>query len=273
MSGDSLMVSGQATIGIDAEDIEIGAVELKNADTDDRAKIAATAVIAEGDIAVAVQAPVLGATDDVSIDVDAGGTISGKLRGLLKSILTYLPVLGTSSGGSSETSIAGWLQTIIDWVTTLGVSTDPKVVTDLDGTIQQYLRGLVDIFDTRTMAPTMTHIVDSGGAYVPNMATDIDPVGLDSSKTRSAYIEIVVDQDDHGGGAGDAVGVWTVETAGAVGVYDSLTLDDGTTSIPVEAGVTFTRQIEIPTLAAPLIKVHYVATSGDAIADVYISLK
>lgn len=65
-------------------DIEIGAVELKNASTDDRAKVATTATIVEGDIAIAMHDPVLGATTGAAILWDTNGFIQQYLRGLIK---------------------------------------------------------------------------------------------------------------------------------------------------------------------------------------------
>jgi hypothetical protein len=65
-------------------DIEIGAVELKDGASDTRAKVGTVTTIAETDDAIAVQAPVLGATTDAAVTTDANGTISAKLRGLIK---------------------------------------------------------------------------------------------------------------------------------------------------------------------------------------------
>lgn len=72
------------TVTVNASDIELGAVELKNAADDTRAKVAASGSVAEGDSVLAVQAPVLGATSDAAVTTDTTGSLSGKLRGLIK---------------------------------------------------------------------------------------------------------------------------------------------------------------------------------------------
>ena len=76
-------LSDDSGISLDASDIEIGAVELKDHTTDDRARIAATDTIAEGDIAVAVHDPVAGVTSGAAVITDANGTIQQYLRGLV----------------------------------------------------------------------------------------------------------------------------------------------------------------------------------------------
>lgn len=87
-----------------SSDIQIGAVELKNATTDDRAKIAATGSVAEGDNALAVQAPVLGMTTDAAVTTDAAGTLQQYLRGLvvhLVALLARIPVIGPQLAAAS----------------------------------------------------------------------------------------------------------------------------------------------------------------------------
>jgi hypothetical protein len=100
-------LSEDSSIAIEVGDIQIGAVELKNAATDDRAKVAATSSIAEGDIGVAVQAPVLGATSDDAVDTDTTGTVSGKLRGLVKLMVNFLSRLPASLGASGGLKVEG----------------------------------------------------------------------------------------------------------------------------------------------------------------------
>ncbi len=78
-------------VTLTAGDVEIGAVELKNATDDTRAKIGATAAIAEGDNVVGVQAPVLGATAGAALDADGPGTLQQYQRGLLKAFLARIP--------------------------------------------------------------------------------------------------------------------------------------------------------------------------------------
>jgi hypothetical protein len=90
-----------ATATLAAGDLEVGAVEIKNAATDDRAVVAATGSVAEGGLALAVQAPVLGATTGAALDADGTGTIQQYLRGILKYILARLPALGPQTAATS----------------------------------------------------------------------------------------------------------------------------------------------------------------------------
>ena len=80
----------QATLSVG--DVEIGAVELKDAATDTRAKIVATGSITEGDIGVTVQAPVLGATTGAAVITDAAGTVQQYLRGIVRWAFERMPV-------------------------------------------------------------------------------------------------------------------------------------------------------------------------------------
>lgn len=81
-----------------AEDVEIGAVEIKDGTADTRVKVAATGSIAEGDAALAVQAPVLGVTTGAAVVTDAAGTIQQFLRGLVKLIVAKITVILDSFG-------------------------------------------------------------------------------------------------------------------------------------------------------------------------------
>ncbi len=76
-------------ISVNGSDIQLGSVELKDADTDDRAKVKTASTIAESDKVLAVQAPVLGATGDTA--ATSTGTLSAKLRGLLEAFLARVP--------------------------------------------------------------------------------------------------------------------------------------------------------------------------------------
>lgn len=83
--------AGHVQATLDVGDLEIGAVELKNATTDERAEIGVATTIVESDIAVAMQAPVLGITTDAAVITDAAGTISAKLRGLIRWAFERMP--------------------------------------------------------------------------------------------------------------------------------------------------------------------------------------
>jgi hypothetical protein len=146
-------VTNDTASSIVTGDVEIGAVELKNATTDDRAKIAATGSIAEGNNALAVHAPVLGASDGAAITADGSGTLQQYLRSLLKATGWYDDAAATSTG-----TLSAKLRGIL---TAIGATDGAKVVTDANGTVQQYLRGLVSLasgwtVNTGAVAGTVT---------------------------------------------------------------------------------------------------------------------
>lgn len=72
------------TVTVNASDIEIGAVELKDGATDTRAKVGASTAIAESDNAVAAHDPSGGKTTDAAVTSDANGSRNSFLRGLVK---------------------------------------------------------------------------------------------------------------------------------------------------------------------------------------------
>lgn len=65
-------------------DIEIGAIEVKDGTTDTRAKVGVGTAIAESDNALAVKDAAIGTTTDAVVATDAAGTLSAKLRGVVK---------------------------------------------------------------------------------------------------------------------------------------------------------------------------------------------
>lgn len=77
---------------LEAGDIEIGAVELKNATDDTRAKINPGASLADADNLVGVKDPAVGLVADAAVSTDAPGTLSGKLRGLIKLLVDIISV-------------------------------------------------------------------------------------------------------------------------------------------------------------------------------------
>src|SRR3990167_5132217 len=120
-------------VTIETGDIEIGAVELKNATDDTRAKITALSGIVSSDVGLPVTDPIsnaaLGVTTGAAVVTDANGTIQQYLRGLVKLIVAKIGV--TVAAGDDATE---------------GTTTGAAVVTDADGTLQQYLRGLVKLW-------------------------------------------------------------------------------------------------------------------------------
>jgi len=168
-------VQAELSIG----DVEIGAVELKNATDDTRAKIAATASISEGDNAVAMQAPVLGATADAVIVTDAVGTLSGKLRGLVKWAFERMPAsLGqTTMSASLPVTLAS------DGAGgAIGTTADAAIITDTTGSLSGKLRGLIALWlgglkageahigevGGKAIAITVTPTLTVGATYVAN---------------------------------------------------------------------------------------------------------
>ena len=128
-------------LSIDPSDVEIGAVEIKDGATDNRASVSA-----EGGVLVKIDQTTPGTTDSVSVATgqgagatigvttgaavvtDAVGTIQQYLRGIVTLIAAKIGV--TIADGDNAT---------------LGVTTGAKVITDANGTIQQYLRGIVHL--------------------------------------------------------------------------------------------------------------------------------
>lgn len=96
-------------VQIETGDLEIGAVEMKNATTDDRAKVAASGSVAEGDVVIGVQAPVLGATTGAAVVTDANGTLQQYLRGLVK--------LFVAEDFATQTTLAALLAAVNDYPT------------------------------------------------------------------------------------------------------------------------------------------------------------
>ena len=93
----------------EAGDIEIGAVELKNATDDTRAKVGPAATIAEGDNTLGTHDPALGALADAADKAGGATSVLAKLRGavqLLADLIAKLPAtLGpqTAAGSVSVT--------------------------------------------------------------------------------------------------------------------------------------------------------------------------
>lgn len=79
-----LPVEVSGGISLDAGDLEIGAVELKDASTDTRTKISASTSIAEADNALAVKDAVNGVTTGTAVVTDSAGTHQQYLRGIIK---------------------------------------------------------------------------------------------------------------------------------------------------------------------------------------------
>lgn len=141
----------KVTATLESGDIEIGGVEIKNGTDDTRAKVAATGSVAEGDNALAVQAPVLGITTGAAVTTNANGTLQQYLRGLV--------TLFIAEDFATQTTLASVLAVA-------GATTGAAVTTNADGTIQQYLRGLVTLFIAEDFATqtTLAAVLATAGA-------------------------------------------------------------------------------------------------------------
>lgn len=104
----------QGGLSLGAADIQIGAVELKDGATDNRAKVAVGTSIVETDIAVAVRNPSMGLMADASV-VEASNLASAwSMVSLLKGLLTKLRLTGSSS---LQVWLANSLTAGVDFVT------------------------------------------------------------------------------------------------------------------------------------------------------------
>jgi hypothetical protein len=148
-AGGSQAGQSNANVAVTTGDIEIGAVELKNAVDDTRAKIGTVSGIATTDAGIAVTDPVanaaLGTTAGAAVITDATGTVQQYLRGLVKLVAAKIGV--TIADGDAAT---------------VGVTTGAAVITDANGTVQGYLRGLVKLWIAGLTAGE-AHVGEIGG--------------------------------------------------------------------------------------------------------------
>lgn len=86
------VTSGMPTTDIDVSlatgDVQIGAVEVKNAVDDTRAVVAAGTAVTEAGNTLAVKDPSVGVTTGAAVTTDAVGTVQQYLRGLIKILAT-----------------------------------------------------------------------------------------------------------------------------------------------------------------------------------------
>lgn len=118
-----------------AGDLEIGAMEVKNAVDDTRAVVGLPSAISEASNVVGVHIPVLGSTLGAALDADGTGTIQQYLRGLLKAFISRIPTDPAKESGKLTEAVA-----------VLGTVDGAAVNADSNGAIQQYLRGLIKAF-------------------------------------------------------------------------------------------------------------------------------
>jgi hypothetical protein len=180
--GDALRVDAGLTID---GDIEIGAVELKNATDDTRAKV--SAAVLEGDNALAVHDGALGTTTDAAVTTNAAGTLSAKLRGLVSLIASLVHAEDSAASSGHQGLLA------------LAVRRDtPGVTTDADGDYSELqvsstgrLRVTLDRSGTAT--DTADQTVDNTGGGVTILAANANRRGATVQNTGAATIRVTVD--------------------------------------------------------------------------------
>lgn len=125
-TGATWQAQASVSVTLNAGDVEIGAVEIKNGTDDTRAVVGTASGIAEANNALAVQAPVLGVTTGTKVITDANGTLQQYLRGIVHLIISKIGVTVASGDDVTE-----------------GATADAAVITDATGTVSGKLRGLV----------------------------------------------------------------------------------------------------------------------------------
>jgi len=184
-SGSTLSIA----VALDAGDLEIGAVEIKDGAADIRQTVlaASTAAAATDKAAVVALHPIstamnagaasattlravlatddpavsaLGGTTGAKVVTDANGTIQQYLRGLVTFFANALGA-GTAAAANRVT-----LASDDPAVATLGATTGAAVITDANGTIQQYLRGLIKQWIAGTL------VVGAGSNLIGRTAAD-----------------------------------------------------------------------------------------------------
>lgn len=141
-----LKVDISSQVQLQAGDIQIGAVELKNADTDDRTKIALANTITEAMIALAVKDPALGLAGDAEAAAGNGTAIAilKNLRTRLGSLETYLDTVETllSNIGANTDGLEGAIGTTADAEVAAGNGTQIAILKNLRtrlGNLETYL--------------------------------------------------------------------------------------------------------------------------------------
>ena len=158
-----------------AEDVEIGAVEIKNATDDTRATVGANG------LHVDVQAAGTPITDQA---LEAGGAgVLGWLASIRKMVEALKTTIVLAAGSAiigkvgidqttDGTTNAVNVKTTSGAGATIGATDGAAVITDANGTLQQYLRGLVKLIvsiisvkiDQTTPGTTNGVVVNAGGA-------------------------------------------------------------------------------------------------------------
>lgn len=177
-------------------DIQIGAVEVKDGITDTRAKVGVGTAIVESDNALAVKDPAIGATTDAVVATDAAGTLSAKLRGVVK----LLDVMEDWDDGTDHCQVDISTQTLsavkVSKDATPNSATNPLSVAVGDGTNEADVIATINSLktDLSSVKGTVTDVNSgnkSDGSQRVVVATD--DVNMSAIKTA---VEIMDDWDD-----------------------------------------------------------------------------
>ncbi len=180
--------AGHVQATLDVGDIQIGAVELKNATTDERAEIGIATTIVESDIAVAMQAPVLGITTGAAVTTDAAGTIQQYLRGLVSAIAAKIGVTiadGADTAQGTMTDAAASSTVAEDTTARTGISLW-KGIKNIAILIKDALTGLLYTEDTQ-------HTSGDKGVMLLGVRKDTAPSAL--AGTDGDYIPAIFDEN------------------------------------------------------------------------------
>lgn len=146
--------------------------------------------IADGDDAA------LGAVADAAVDTDANGTLSAKIRGLVKTTgATTDAAVDTDANGSISAKLRGLVKS-------LGATTAAKVDTDADGSVSAKLRGIVSRLATlvtsgfeyfRYTAPVTGEFAPgttAGGVAFPTITSKMVNLVARSANTGKVYVGV-----------------------------------------------------------------------------------
>lgn len=208
-------------------DLEIGAVEIKNATDDTRAVVGANGLYVDvrniqagtaliGKVGIDQTTP--GTTNKVVASVASGGIASGAIAsGAIASgaIASGAVASGAVASGAIAAGAVAAGALVDGADLTQGVTTGAAVITDANGTVQQYLRGLVKMWATgvaltpsanviTTQRPAVTQVVSTAleaSKVLKASAGQLVQLTVFSSRTSSQYILIMNSTTVPGDGA------------------------------------------------------------------------
>lgn len=216
---------------INAGDLEVGAVELKNASDDTRAKIAILSSLVAGDIGLGVADPVLaaalaailGTTADAAVG-DATGTINAHLRQIAKTLATGEAVSIVDGGDVTQGAKADAAVT--------NPATSASEVAILKGLLTLLSGGLPAALGQGTMAQSLRVVL-------PSDSTDL-PV-----TQKAATIPAATTMQNAATASGNGTSLPATGFAGAIiNIVSSVAMSGGTT-VNFEASVDDTTWVAI----------------------------